>query len=399
MKSVFLFRHDLRTEDHPALNWALENSQSMAFAIQRPSDFDFWGIWRQKFWLESTSQLKASLLEYGHELFLVPSKEQFEDFVCVFLTQEYAYDEVLEQKRFHKCTVREAQELYENLNGENLPTQFTPFRKFLEKNETPLAIFPLPDFTCVQTCNSLSSRSLIWPQIPQKELHPKTSFPFSGGELAGKKRLNEYFFERRNVLSYKKTRNQMYGTEGSTKFSAWLALGALSPRQVYAELKHFESLEQANESTYWVFFELLWREFFRCMGRRYGKKFFSLSGIKKEPPNFQHDDKKIESWKRGETGEPIVNACLRELVQTGFISNRGRQIAASFFVNELNQDWRVGAFFFEQHLIDYDVYSNWGNWMYLAGVGFDPRGKRWFNPKKQAQSYDGDGTYREMWRF
>jgi deoxyribodipyrimidine photo-lyase len=88
---------------------------------------------------------------------------------------------------------------------------------------------------------------------------------------------------------------------------------------------------------------------------------------------------------------------MKELKLTGFMSNRGRQNVASYLCNDLNIDWRFGASYFEQQLIDYDVCSNWGNWAYLAGVGNDPRGKRYFNIEKQASDYDKNFLYRNLW--
>ena len=80
------------------------------------------------------------------------------------------------------------------------------------------------------------------------------------------------------------------------------------------------------------------------------------------------------------------------------MSNRGRQIAASCLVNELAVDWRYGAAYFEQQLLDYDVASNWGNWQYLAGVGADPRGKRHFDLDKQTRQYDPEGRFINKWQ-
>jgi deoxyribodipyrimidine photo-lyase len=90
---------------------------------------------------------------------------------------------------------------------------------------------------------------------------------------------------------------------------------------------------------------------------------------------------------------------MNELRETGFMSNRGRQNAASFLINDLKQPWHLGAMYFEHHLIDYDVYSNYGNWTYLAGVGADPRNDRVFNLNRQAQMYDPDGEYVHQWAY
>lgn len=79
------------------------------------------------------------------------------------------------------------------------------------------------------------------------------------------------------------------------------------------------------------------------------------------------------------------------------MSNRGRQLVASCFVHELNLDWRYGAAYMEQQLVDFDVASNWGNWQYLAGVGADPRGHRRFDLDKQARIYDPQGLFIKHW--
>jgi deoxyribodipyrimidine photo-lyase len=88
---------------------------------------------------------------------------------------------------------------------------------------------------------------------------------------------------------------------------------------------------------------------------------------------------------------------MRELLATGFMSNRGRQNVASFLTKNLGIDWRWGAEWFESMLIDYDVASNWGNWNYTAGVGNDARGFRFFNIYKQAKDYDPQGNYVKLW--
>jgi deoxyribodipyrimidine photo-lyase len=88
---------------------------------------------------------------------------------------------------------------------------------------------------------------------------------------------------------------------------------------------------------------------------------------------------------------------MNELNATGYLSNRGRQIAASCLVNELALDWRCGAQYFEEMLVDYDPCSNFGNWQYIAGVGADPQGGRHFNLEKQAEIWDTDYAYRDRW--
>ena len=88
---------------------------------------------------------------------------------------------------------------------------------------------------------------------------------------------------------------------------------------------------------------------------------------------------------------------MKQLSATGYLSNRGRQIAASCLINEMAGDWRYGAAWFASQLIDYDVAANWGNWQYLAGVGADPKGGRHFNLAKQTEIYDADGSFQSRW--
>ena len=106
---------------------------------------------------------------------------------------------------------------------------------------------------------------------------------------------------------------------------------------------------------------------------------------------------RFAAWCQGTTPYPLVNAIMKELNATGFITNRSRQIVASCLVNELGLDWRYGAAYFEQQLIDHDVAANWGNWQYIAGVGVDPRGGRHFNIEKQTQQFDPKSIYTKKW--
>ncbi len=219
----------------------------------------------------------------------------------------------------------------------------------------------------------------------------------TGGEIAGINRLQEYFWERNCLKSYKETRNGLLGEDYSSKFSPWLALGCLSPRYIEAEIRKYEELRIANDSTYWLKFELIWRDYFRFVVKKYGNRVFQPGGIKQISGSWSANDRIFEAWRTGNTGHPFVDANMRELLLTGFMSNRGRQNVASFLVKDLKLDWRMGAEWFESQLIDYDVCSNWGNWNYVAGIGNDPRESRYFNVASQSKRYDASGQYIRTW--
>ena len=142
-------------------------------------------------------------------------------------------------------------------------------------------------------------------------------------------------------------------------------------------------------------FELIWRDFFHFIYEKYGSKIFLEGGAKDVPIEWSDDLEKINRWKEGKTGVPLVDANMRELRTTGWMSNRGRQNVASYFIFNMNCDWRIGADHFESLLIDHDVYSNYGNWNAAAGL-FGGRINR-FNMTKQSSDYDPNGDYIRYW--
>jgi deoxyribodipyrimidine photo-lyase len=270
--------------------------------------------------------------------------------------------------------------------GDDFPGSFSKFKRKMEKKDYREAIAApesLPELI------SVTSRSY-------EDLAAVCGESSVGGESAGLAKLKNYF-DSKAASTYKETRNQFMGENYSTRFSPWLALGCVSPVRIIERLRTYEGIYGANDSTGWIEFELLWREFFRWYGEHFGRDLFLLNGIHGHPTSDVFDQASFSDWSRGQTKWPIVNACMKELNATGFLSNRGRQIVASCLVNELGLDWRAGAGYFEDKLIDYDACSNWGNWQYIAGVGADPRGGRHFNLHKQAETWDADGAYRAKW--
>jgi deoxyribodipyrimidine photo-lyase len=235
--------------------------------------------------------------------------------------------------------------------------------------------------------------------IPSGEIFTPT-----GGETNGLARLQEYFFDKDCLKSYFSTRNGMLGIDYSSKFSPWLAAGCLSPRLIAAEVRRYEAERVKSKETYWMLFELTFRDYFRYYTRFHDSKVFKLWGPKgkkkstrQQQEAWSTDLARFETWRLGRTGNPMIDANMRELLQTGFMSNRGRQIVASYLTRDMNMDWRLGAMHFESLLIDHDVSLNWGNWTYAAGVGSDPREDRYFNIPKQTYNYDPQYKFIKFW--
>ncbi|MEQ6916937.1 DASH family cryptochrome [Halomonas aquatica] len=215
-------------------------------------------------------------------------------------------------------------------------------------------------------------------------------FAYAGGETPGWARLDHYLRDGGAVADYKQTRNGLSGSDFSTRLSPWLAQGCLSARQVHDAVRAWEARHGANDSSYWVIFELLWRDYFHWAAWQEGASLFGRRAL----PTAADD---VRAWCEGRTGVPFVDAAMRELAATGWLSNRARQNAASFLLRDIGGDWRLGAAWFEHCLIDHDVASNWGNWRYLAGVGRNTR-PRALDVHDQAERYDPEGAYADLWQ-
>jgi len=423
---IVWFKTNLRLADNEALYAACQSNAQVIpvycfdFSHFAKTEFETkkTGSFRAAFLLESLANLDENLKKLNSGLVILKGKPEEEllkiaesyKATKIYAQQEIAHEEQATEKRVKaalqklNCELEtfESNCLYtENqlpFKRNELPDVFTHFRKLVEK--LAKVEHPLPQPSKI---NSPQIEQTVFPTLADLNLtkvgpDKRAALAFKGGEAEALARLKHYFEETKCISTYKETRNGLVGANYSSKFSAWLALGCISPKTIYQQLKIYEKTYGENDSTYWLFFELLWRTYFRLVMKKYGNQLFLKEGIKANQqtsaiPNTQ----KLEQWKNGQTGVDFIDANMLELKLTGFMSNRGRQNVASYFINDLKQDWRYGAAYFEEQLIDYDVSSNWGNWAYLAGVGNDPRSNRYFNIEKQANDYDKDKQYRSLW--
>ena len=283
-------------------------------------------------------------------------------------------------------------------NFKDIPEVFTQFRKKCEKE---ISVRPLLRDAHKLTHINLIGQTTKIPNLETLGLTPfkkdrRSAFPFMGGEESAWQRLRHYFWDTQNLTIYKKTRNGLLGKDYSSKLSAWLANGSISAKQIYWEVKSFEKHIKKNQDTYWLIFELIWRDYFKYISLKHNNHIFKIDGVLQKNYKWKHDKKTLHQWINGTTQYNFVNANMIELKKTGWMSNRGRQNVASFWAKEQEQDWRIGAAYFESMLIDYDVHSNRGNWIYNAGVGNDPRNRK-FNIKRQQELYDPNGKFVQNW--
>ncbi|NQD93300.1 DASH family cryptochrome [Pseudomonas sp. CrR25] len=426
MRALLWFKQDLRLDDHPALQ-AGHGAECLlplyVFdpALLQPSEFGArrLGVHRARFLLESLAALDGALRQRGSRLLVLPgvAEQVIPALVArLALDQVLTLEEIAPEERAQTAAVQRGLDAVPLLqapgNGllrvdelpcpvAQLPQVFSQFRTLVEQRlqifqprPAPDRLPPLPEGAAayLQTLPTLSQLGLGEPLSV-----PASAFPFSGGEVAAQARLRDYLWNNQGVRRYQETRNGMIGSEYSSKFSPWLANGSLSARRTVAELRRHEAQYGRNDSTYQLWVELLWRDFFRWTLVRHGRALFQADGLKATQRAPRQVDQRFEQWRQGRTGMPLVDANMRELAATGFMSNRGRQVVASYLVNDLQQDWRHGAAWFEEHLLDYDPASNWGNWAYLAGVASDPRRNQAFNALRQAREADPDAAYVSLW--
>ena len=420
---VWLVRDSIRLADNPSLLAAVQEAQQhgislIPLACLGPSR---WAgrqfglaragkVWR-RFRIEALLDLKSELELQASTLWI--SSEEVVDTIntisetisvrCVVTDLPLATEESLENAALVNASYRvievETDELFNKAQLpfplDELPPTFSKFRRVIEKKSainppTPLGIPKLP-----LVPEQLRSNPPKWlAQLEIERLPSQTHL--IGGREAGLRYWHGYL-ESGALSHYKETRNAFEGLYQSSYLSPWLAHGCLSAREIWADILDYERKHGGNESAYWLRFELLWREFFHWYSRVSDWTLFRKSGPEARDVAGDQSDKRFQRWVAGATGCDIVDAAMRELQITGWMSNRARQLVASQLIYEMNLDWRLGAAYFESQLVDYDVASNWGNWAYIAGVGPDPRGGRVFNLDEQARRYDPQGVYRQRW--
>jgi len=294
--------------------------------------------------------------------------------------------------------------------AERFPRVFSQFRRALVATPEP----PLPppdlgglgDAWAQEALQALAAAAPdtapdIAPPSAAAGGDPRSAFPFTGDEPTALARLQHYVFGSGVLHGYKASRNGLIGSAFSSKFSPFLGVGSLSVRRIWQAVLRYQELHGADEGSEGMQQELLWSEFFLWSEQRHGEAFHAPGGIQNRPPAWDADTERFVRWTRADSGHPLIDAQLHELLATGYLSNRGRQWVASHFINELRLPWTWGARFIEWALIDAHPALNSGNWAYLAGVGSDPRSfggsPRRFDLERQVGLYDPERQHLRLW--
>lgn len=221
---------------------------------------------------------------------------------------------------------------------------------------------------------------------------------FHGGECHALDRLD--YFVGRGYSNTARRNLADVGNNDSSKFSIHLSMGTLSPRTIYVKVR-----ESGNIQSQWIISHLEMRDFFIYNAFKSGSHLFRQSGLnvfrkgKRKEISWMSPSEMSKEWKSwicGTSSLPLVDAAMKELLATGYCSNRVRQNVASVLTKDLKIDWRAGAEWFQFLLIDHCVGANWGNWLYFSGIGSDPK-NRHFCTVSQALKYDYNAEYVKKW--
>ena len=408
MSTLYLFRRDLRLYDNLALQHALKYKNTLPCFIFTPEQITKKNKYRSEhaiqFMIESLDALDQELHKHDSRI------HYFEgDNIVVLdkIVKSISVDRIVFAKDYTPYALKRDKTICEWCKVKNIicvcvedylladmgtflktnqePYQiFTPFKNYVLRHENAIMKPQTHSFVNISKTNKLIGVEcgLLYQDI----VHPQQMV--KGGRQQGLKYLQISLRQKH----YDDNRNQL--TYVSTHLSAYIKFGCMSVREVFWKWRTVFPV------THGLIGQLLWREFY------YYIIYFFPEGLRGIPFQEKYRYLKwgknasyINAWKKGKTGYPIIDASMRQMIATGFMSNRSRLVTANFLVRILGQDWRIGEQYFATMLTDYDPAVNNGNWQWISSVGVDPKPhfQRLFNPWNQSREYDKQAIYLKTW--
>lgn len=390
--SIFWFRKDLRLADHQALSLAIESSETVycvATADQIGSKFDELSDFRKNSLRSSWNHLSNSLVG---RLSILKSPAEIPDLAArngisrVYVSNVFDTNGMTELGAINKDLQAKNIELVASGSNYAIPPGtvtkpdgtayrvYTPFYKAWVQLDRGRSI-GLPDLSKIgQSIGAVTT----WD--PQLELGSAVR----AGEAAAMETLKQFLANR--VENYAENRNRA-DLGGTSHLSHALSHGEIHPRMI------LERLPEGPDAEVFIK-EIAWREFYADVLYRKPDSLTQYLDPRFAKMRYDVPDEKFDAWKLGQTGFPMVDAGMRQLLTTGWMHNRVRMIVASFLVKDLHLEWQLGAEWFEQHLTDFDPASNSHGWQWTAGCGTDASPYyRIFNPITQGYKFDPEGNY------
>ena len=389
---IFWFRKDLRTDDHPSLNMALSSGGDVycvATADQLGARFEALSTLRQNSLRASWEQLSKSL---DSKLSILESPNQVTRLAAALQVNKVFVSEVFDTNGTKELLAVE-KDLAEN--GVQLirgPGNYAVTPGTVRKKDgTPYRVYTpfFNEWSKHQMGNPVKRSGLeSLKPVPDELLKFHPHFEMGNGVIAGEKhaiKTLSRFIESR-ISGYSESRNRA-DLGGTSHLSHALSHGEIHPRTILAALPEGLGAEVFRK-------EIAWREFYADVLYHRPDSLTEYLEPRFATMRYNQPSELLEAWKFGRTGFPMVDAGMRQLLETGWMHNRVRMIVASFLVKDLHLEWQLGAEWFEQNLSDFDPASNSHGWQWTAGCGTDASPYyRIFNPVSQGHKFDPNGDY------
>jgi deoxyribodipyrimidine photo-lyase len=410
MTTIWWVRRDLRLDDNPALHRAMEEGDTVVplFALDPALlKSDYVGEKRLGFLYAGLEALDAALRERGNRLVL---REGSPVEVLRDLIEETGAESIYAQADVSPYATRRDDRV-----AKELPLELTggltihPFDAVRKKDGDPYVVYtpykrtwrelPLPEADDILPApSSIPGNS----ELPSEPIPEAPRLPddtdFKAGEAEARRRLEQFADDIIYAYDDRRDRVDLDATSG---LSPYLRFGMISARRAAVaalEAQRAASTDQAREGARTWLDELIWREFYISVLHHFPEVREQSFREDYRDLAWDNDEEAFAAWQRGETGYPIVDAGMRQLLATGWMHNRARMIVASFLTKDLLIDWRWGERHFMQHLIDGDPSANNGGWQWSAGTGTDAAPYfRIFNPILQGEKHDPEGAYIRRW--
>jgi deoxyribodipyrimidine photo-lyase len=414
------YRRDLRVADHPALAWASDNGRrAVPVYVHAPHEEAPWAPGgASRWWLHhSLQKLAGDLSDLGLALTHLTgdSAAQLAQAARAAGADSIAWNRAIEPHLAARdetvaAALRDAGlevALFDSgllsppdrlLKDDGTAYRvYTPFAKRLRRqlHEVAIPVYapaaqdpsgPLPIDVGLDALGLLDKHP--W--------HAKLGRHWEPGEAAAWDHLETFLASA--IAGYDERRDQP-GVPGTSRLSPHLHFGEITPIQVLARLMpHLDVAPGAAKGAERFLSELLWREFAHHVLWHFPESPERSLNARFEQGFWRDDARLLELWQQGRTGIALVDAGMRELWESGWMHNRVRMVAASFLTKQLGLDWRLGAAWFWDTLVDADLANNTLGWQWVAGCGVDAAPYyRIFNPDLQAEKFDAAAHYRNSW--
>lgn len=419
MKGLVWLRNDIRMDDNPSLKRAFEECDSVitiyAWSSEQLKRHNEANI-KQDFLIQNLKSLAVNLHAVNAPLLIIESKsfnnvkneiaELIQEYSIdkIYWNKEFGLDEINRDKGVHDCIKADGVEIeifndqiiYEPgflRTGQDNPfSVFTPFkRRWIENFDMKFLDIDF-DYPIKDKLNFDSNVENF--DFGLSATHGVDMSLWPVGEISALDRVKDFLDNK--AIDYSKNRNDPM-LDGTSRISPYLACGIISSKRCILEGLKKNNFELSSGNigiTKWID-EIVWREFYRNI-------MYSFPKVSKGKP-FQDytkniewisDEKNLNAWKTGNTGFPLIDAAMRQLLHEGWMHNRLRMVVAMFFTKNMLHDWRIGEAYFMQNLIDGDFASNNGGWQWSSSTGTDAAPYfRIFNPVTQSKNFDKEGLF------